>query len=187
MTRFRSFVAACALLTAGAAHASLVTNGSFETGLTGWACVAGGGNCFAGTQSGVTPVDGSSYFYGFDNVSPAGVLSQSLATVAGASYSISFAFNTNGAAPPNALSVIAGDLDQDLPVVQFAWGTYSSTFTAAGASTLLQFIFSTAGGSGTVFLDNVIVDRVGTVPVPPTLALVALGIAGLAATRRRQR
>lgn len=175
--------AAVATLAAASSQASLVTNGSFESGLTGWSCVASPGGCFAGDQ-GPPAQDGVAYFYGFDNSPPAGVLSQALTTEAGASYTISFYFNTNGSVPPNALSLDVGDLTGPLALVEGSWEHFTGTFTAAGASTDLKLLFTTVGGTGTVWVDNVVVDRI---PEPTGVALAALGLLGLAATRRSRR
>ena len=182
--KIRTLAAAAAMtLAAAASQASLVTNGSFESGLTGWSCVASPGSCATGDQ-GPAAQDGVAYFYGFDNSPPEGVLSQNLATEAGASYRISLYFNTNGGVPPNALSRDVGDLSEPLALVTGSWEHFTGTFTAAGASTDLNLLFTTVGGSGTVWVDNVVVDRI---PEPTGVALAALGLLGLAATRRSRR
>lgn len=185
--RVCTLVVATALCLAGAAHASLVTNGSFESGLAGWTCTASPGSCGAGTQGGAAQ-DGAAHFWGFDNAAPPGVLSQSLATEAGATYSISLYFDTNGSVPPNALSLDVGDLSMGLALVQDSWVNFSGTFTASSAVTALDLLFTTVGGSGTVWIDNVVVERVSAaVPEPAGTALVALGLAALGVTRRWRR
>lgn len=86
--------------------------------------------------------------------------------------------------PPNALSLSVGDLGETLALTQLAWTSFSGTFIAAGATTALNFLFTTVAGSGTVFIDKIVVDRL--LPLPSSLALVGLGLAGLAASRRRR-
>jgi len=162
---------------------NLVTNGGFESGLTGWTCSAPGGGCSTGTQSSIAAFEGSSYFYGFDNVAPPGQLQQMLATDIGGVYQVSLAFNTNGTVPPNTLSLSAGDLNTSLGLAQRVWNTFTGTFTAPASSTALNLFFSTVPGSLTVFVDAVSVSRV---PEPGTLALLGLGLAGLGLSRRRK-
>lgn len=175
-------MAALTALVMGSAHAVPVVNGGFEDGLTGWTCVADGGACSTGTQ-GEPAIEGVSYFWGFDNARPAGVLEQILATATGGLYEISFVFNTNGPVPPNALSISVGDLGASLALVPGSWTTYTGTFTALSDSTALDFLFATEGGTGTVWIDNVVVSAV---PEPSVLALLGLGLAGFAASRRRK-
>lgn len=178
---FRSIILASSLLMAtGASQASLVTNGGFESALSGWSCVVSDGNCGTGAFFGAP--EGASHFFGFQNSAPAGELSQALATVAGASYSISFQYTSLTDEPSNTLAVEVGDLSEVLDVQVSVWKSYSGTFTAAAALTDLSFLFRTVGGSGTLGIDAVVVDRAGAVPLPAswTLALLALGLAGVA-------
>lgn len=187
--KIRALVVGAALSLAGAAHASLVTNGGFESGLTGWSCVAGSpGTCNTGTQGSSPAMFGSAYFYGFDNDATPGELSQNLATEAGATYSISLYFSTNGRTSPNALTLDVGDLTVDLALIPGSWVNFGGTFVASSAVTALDLLFSTVSGSGTVWIDNVVVERVSAaVPEPSGLALLALGLAGLGVTRRSRR
>jgi len=183
--KLRSLAFAAALAaTGGLSHASLVTNGGFESGLAGWSCTAPSGDCGTGAFAG--PPEGVAHFWGFQNAAPDGVLTQSLATGAGESYSISFQYNSSSDEPTNTLSLTVGDLIAVLDVQVGVWKTYSGSFTASGASTALDFLFRTLGGSGTVQLDAVVVDRLSTVPAPGGLALV-LAALGLAAAARRKR
>lgn len=187
MMNIRSFAVAATLTAcAGLSQATLVTNGGFESGMTGWSASTPAGSFGAGTQA--SPAyEGSSYFWGYDNAS-GGTVSQLLTTDAGGTYFISFAFNTNGTVPPNKLSVSVGDLSVDpLSLVEGTWSTYSGTFKASSASTLLSFGFRTVSGTGTVWIDAVDVERIGTVPVPGTALLVGLGLACLGASRRARR
>ena len=179
----RRIAAAIALaLIAGITHASLLVNGGFESGLTGWTCTAPGGQCFTGNQ-GPPAIEGLAYFYGFAN-SGTGELSQDFATDVGVTYSVSLVFNTNGSVPPNSLAIEVGDLSATLALQQGTWNAYSASFTALSTTTSLDFLFRTVGGSGTVWIDNVVVDRVGAVPLPSTAMLLAAGLLAFAGMRR---
>lgn len=69
-----------------------------------------------------------------------------------------------------------------------AWGQRTLTFHADGDG-VLRFGGNTVGADGTAFVDNVSLNLVSldTVPVPDpsSAALLGLGLAGVAATRRR--
>jgi len=179
------FLVAITVLSVSAAHASIVTNGGFESGLTGWTTSVNNGSVGAGSQ-GPAAFEGASYFWGFDNQGP-GTLQQILSTNIGAIYQIALAFNTNGAVPPNSLAISAGDLSESLNLATGLWTTYTSTFTASSTSTALNFFFNTVSGSGTVWIDAVSVEQVGqVVPEPAAMALFGFGLAVLGAVRRRQ-
>jgi len=181
------------ILSSGSAQASLVLNGGFENGLDNWTCtistIIGESACSTsfGTFAFDPAPEGSKYFWGFEN-NPPGTLSQTLPTVAGTIYDISFLFNSYQNEPDNALSVQVGSLTYTLDLVPFAWTTYSGTFTAASSSTPLNFLFKTIPGSGTVGLDNVVVNQKGSaVKVPGPLPLLGAGAAFGWSRRLRKR
>ena len=82
---------------AGSAQAlNIVNNGSFETGdFTGWTQTGNTG--FAGVTSGGAP--NGTFFAFFGPIGADGGILQTLSTVAGNKYVISFSFSTDGGRP----------------------------------------------------------------------------------------
>lgn len=200
ITRF--VVASSVLLVcAGVASANLVTNGGFESYNTGLATSSGtysGGNyyVFPGANLGINSwtisatsvdivesgvgVDVNSGLAALDLVGtpgPGGV-EQSLATMAGGTYSVSFwAKGTGG-----LNNIVNLSLGADVRTVNITgtWAQYTETFTGVVGSDLLKFYSDPANnGNGNTFIDDI-----EAVPEPATMTLLALG--ALAARRRKK-
>lgn len=230
-TRIRTLSVLTALVLGGAAQANLLTNGSFELGvnppgppgdpfvvvptgnnttLTGWS---------VGGAEGVDWVHNNYWqaadgVYSLDmNALGIGSVSQSFATVAGGTYTVSYSLSMNPdtnntfpiprlmtvAATDDATNTVVGQSDLTEPFNVFAsqlspgsmnWQTRTLTFTATGTSTTLSF---TSGNdyAGGFALDNVSVDGSGgptpqPVPAPAGLLLGLFGAAvGLRFRRRK--
>jgi len=219
-----AFGAAFLALCCGAAHANLLTNGSFEIGapingcvagttsLPGWSVTTGNIDILASPSCALgAAADGVAFIdltgsYG----AGAGTISQSFATTAGASYTLSFYFGAN----PDWQypSMVGGGYANDGPTKSLdvlidgaqlgstysidttgqawsdpAWHLETTSFVAAGSTTQLTFE-SLNGANGTVYgplLDGVSV--VASVPEPGTVTLLLGGllVLGLKAARRR--
>ena len=204
MKTFTAVVSGLVLMSASA-RASIVVNGGFDTGalgLEGWACSVTSGECLTAAYQ-ASP-QGGTHFAGYQNEAPEGLLRQTLATVSGATYSVSFHFNSGFGDPFNALRLSVGILEAPMTLVpSLAWSTYSGSFVASGTSTHLDFLFLTAPGAGTVNIDGVVVEMTsaggggggsggnggtggngGSVPVPGTMALMLGALIGAGAVRR---
>lgn len=178
-----AFVASMAFSTPSSAN--LVSNGGFETGdFTGW--TGGFPDNFVATgtaNSSYVHTGNKGVAFGATYLS---ALSQSLATVAGTTYDVSFWLNSNGLSFNEVTLSWGGTtiFDQtDIPAN--GWTEYSLIETATSNTTLLAFgLEQDAGYSG---LDDVRVTA--AVPEPATWALMLIGFAGVgfAAYRRNNR
>jgi PEP-CTERM motif len=66
------------------------------------------------------------------------------------------------------------------------WEQFTTSFTATGSSTTLDFLNADPGSDNSNGLDNVVLTVGATgIPEPGTLSLLGLGIIGLGLVRRR--
>lgn len=204
-----------ALGVATSPQANLLTNGSFESGafvnqgndtmslaagsivITGWTVVTdttawiGAANPF-----GLSASNGS-FFLDLTNYqagAPFAGMSQTIATTPGATYSLSFDLGSSTFwGRPDSITASAAGTSQ----------TFTSPSTGGNndwQSVLMQFVASSvtttvllqgASGINYIGLDNVDVEFVSgpgpeQIPEPTTLALLGLGLASLAVSRRRK-
>lgn len=196
LLRTLPFIFAMGLATAADAS-NLVTNGDFETGdFTAWTQSGvltddGNGNLYyAGVGVSAGQGVGGSYGAYLGPVGSMGYLTQSLATVAGQTYTLSWALdNGETLGLPNQFQVAwNGNVVFDQTnIPQQGFKAYSINLIATNSISGLQFGFQ---NDPTFFhLDNVSVDVASgptPVPVPAAVWLLASGLLGLVGITRRK-
>jgi hypothetical protein len=230
--RYSATIFAAAFLSATAAHAELVTNGSFENGvnvpgtnsdrtlgvgstdMTGWTVVDNSGNPAGSTGNNLIWIGnggfGLSSPFGNDFIDLTGTtdsvpfvgVAQTLTTVAGQSYAITFDLGVEAGGGifggPITVNVGAGSATTTVTDTGTSgtttsdgtiWTDETVDFTATSTSTQLSFIGET--GIEFIGLDNVSVNAENVspppIPEPATIALLGTGLFGIALVRRRRR
>jgi hypothetical protein len=191
LSKWSTAVGTMLFVAAAAQAAPTVANGGFETGdFSGWSLAGEQG--FSLVDTGYQRSGDFSAFFG--EVGTPAVLSQSLATDIGHTYSVSFWLANLGGSINNAETVNSfGMLLDGARVVDVqskdatGYTQYAWTFTAASASTSLAFSFQ--HDETFWLLDDVAISDISTIPAvpePSAALLLMLGL-GVFALRRRQR
>jgi len=169
---------------------NLINNGSFETGdFTGW--TTGGNFEDTGVTSGAfydyTGAQDGTYYAYLGPVSSDGTLSQTLADVAGAQYTVSFWFASVGDNPSDFSVSWDGTqlLSLTNPNTGSAWSQYTYNVTGTGSDTLT---FAFRDDPAYMALDNIsVTENTGqSVPEPSSLLLLGTGVLGLGGMVRRK-
>lgn len=192
MKILKQVVVAVSLTVVGfAANANLVTNGDFEAGSTGWSLTVSIGPTWGvgGSRAANTGCIGQGCV---STLGSGAFIEQTLTTLPGQSYNLSFWVGEAGG-PTSEMSVfwdgilVADIVNPANNTLDFVTNPGMVQFTfnnllATGAATSLEIHGRQV--TGAISFDNVSVERANAAPEPASLALMALGLAGLAGVRR---
>jgi hypothetical protein len=206
---------AYAAFLAAHANANLINNGSFESGafvnqgnvtmvlavgsttITGWTVSTDQLAWIdTGNPWGLSAQDGTRFldFTAYPTGAPFGGVTQTIPTVAGQQYQLSFylgSYTQRWGGPPVSISASAAGASQVFTVstasTASTWTPFSMMFTANSANTAVSLTGS--AGLQYIGLDNVSVDPAGSSPVPEpgSYALIGAGLVVVAGAARRQR
>jgi len=178
---------AAGLLSAPAANASpnIITNGGFETGgFDGWTTSnLNATGVEASGFDGYAPEEGN-YFVGMGNVGSDGVIEQTVADTAGASYALTYWLSGNGTGFSDfSVAWNGNQLDGSyFSNFSFPWTQFSFTVVGTGSDTLTFFERNDPSYDA---LDDVQLSATTDTPVPGALALLGFGLVGLGGIRRK--
>jgi len=208
-----NFLVPCAaLMMASAAHANLLTNGSFESGgfvnqgadtmspivgstvITGWTVVTDTTAWIGPTNPFGLHANDGDYFIDLTNYQPgapfAGLI-QTIATIPGATYSLSFDLGgSNFWGRPDGITASAAGTSATFMTPSTGtnndWYHETMTFVASSASTVIDL--QGEAGFNYIGLDNASVDLVSTAPVPEpgSMGLMLAGLVAVAAGAARR-
>jgi hypothetical protein len=204
---------AAGLTEAPAMAANLITNGSFEdtagfappaddtmslgsgaTTMTGWTVVSDFLSWIGPTNPFSLSASDGDYFLDltdYQGGAPFGGVQQSVTTISGNNYRLSFDLGSSVIHGYGSIDVSAGGLattfTSSIPFAANAWETKTFDFLATSGSTTLSLIGSS--GSHYIGLDNLVLTDLGPanpVPEPATWALLVAGFGMTGAVMRRQ-
>jgi hypothetical protein len=204
-------LAAGLITSAGASAATnLVTNGGFESAANGiasgstttyynigpapadhsvpadfgWNVTTNNVDIISYQAYGPAPANGGSYGLDLVGYGSTGAISQTINTVTGLKYNVSFDYSSNpGIIDPTAIVTFNGATVGSV-TGGTGWQAFNGVFTGTGSPDTFAFSETFGGNNGGVFLDNI---SISAVPEPSTWAMLLLGFGAIGWTMRSNR
>lgn len=181
--RYAALLACLALASSARARAGMIVNGGFETGdFTGWTTVPAGSGSDFGVDDSLPHNGGHEAFFAGISIGSYDEFSQSVPTVAGTNYAITFWVSSIGSGPADLQ--VDWDGNRILDILNpdaFDYTRYAFTEIASSSSTPLSF-------QGYDFFNGILIDDVDVVAVsgvPEPSSIVLIGLAGIAVAGHR--
>ncbi len=150
----------------------------------GWTVSNGNVDIISYVTYGPAPANGGKYGLDLVGYGTTGEISQSIDTVLGKTYTVSFDYEANpGVSGPTAGVGFNGDSSIGVVTGTGSWQTFKGTFVGTGGSQIFSVNEIYGANNGGVFLDNFSI----AAPEPAAWALMLVGFGGLGVALRRRR
>jgi hypothetical protein len=150
----------------------------------GWSVGNGNVDIVSYVTYGPAPANGGAYGLDLVGYGSTGQISQTIGTVAGRTYNVSFDYSSNPGISGPAADVLVNGGAIGSVTGSSGWQTYTGSFLGTGSPMTFALNETLGANNAGVFLDNV---SVTAIPEPATWAMMLIGFGGLGAAMRSQR
>ena len=150
----------------------------------GWSVTTNNVDIISYQTYGPAPKNGGSYGLDLVGYGSTGAIGQSISTIAGQKYNVSFDYSSNpGISDPTAIVTFNGTTLGSV-TGGTGWQAFNGVFTGTGSPDTFALSETFGGNNGGVFLDNI---SISAVPEPSTWAMLLLGFGAIGWAMRSNR